>query len=118
MAIAAEYTFVQAVQKAEGIRQTAKAAAFTAQAVNGSIPAANKAAYVTALEAADNAYITAVNAAASTAGAVGTVIGFQTGPAGQAFIPCCWIGPFMYALGPTFGASPSATSATRSARSA
>jgi hypothetical protein len=109
MATANEYTFLSALQKAEGIRQTAKAAAFTAQAVSGSIPPANLAAYVTALEAADNAFIAAVNAAASTAGAVGTVIGAQTGPLGQAFIPACWIGPFMYGLGPTPGAGPTAT---------
>ena len=109
MAIAKEYTFLTAMQAAEGVRQTARAAAFTAQAVSGSIPPANLAAYVTALEAADNAYINAVNAAASTAGAVGTVVGGQTGPLGQAFIPCCWIGPFMYALGPLPGASPTAT---------
>ena len=109
MAIAKEYTFLTALQAAEGVRQTARAAAFTAQAVSGSIPPANLAAYVTALEAADNAYITAINSAASTAGAVGTVIGFQTGPLGQAFIPVCWIGPFMYGLGPTPGAGPTAT---------
>jgi hypothetical protein len=109
MALANEYTFLQAMQKAEGVRQVARAAAFTAQAVNGSIPPANQAAYVTAMEAADNAYITAVNAAASTAGAVGTVIGGQTGPAGQAFIPCCWLGVGIYGMGPTPGASPSAT---------
>lgn len=109
MATAAEYTFVQAVQKAEGIRQTARAAAFTAQAVNGAIPPANQAAFVTAMEAADNAYITAVNAAASTAGAVGTTIGPQAGPLGQAFIACCWLGFGMYGQGPAPGASPSAT---------
>ena len=109
MATAAEYTFLQTLTKAEGVRQTAKAAAFTAQAVSGSIPPANQAAYVTALEAADNAYITSVNAAASTAGAVGTVNGGQTGVLGQAFIACCWIGPFMYGLGPSPGSSPSAT---------
>ena len=109
MATAAEYTFGQAVTKAEGVRQTARAAAFTAQAVSGSIPPANLAAYVTALEAADNAFIAAVNAAASTAGAVGTVIGAQTGQLGTAFVACCWIGPFMYAMGPTFGAGPTAT---------
>ena len=109
MALANEYTFLAAVQKAEGVRQVAKAAAFTAQAVAGSIPPANQAAYVTALEAADNAYITSVNSAASTAGAVGTVNGAQTGPAGQAFIACCWLGFGMYGMGPTPGASPSAT---------
>jgi hypothetical protein len=100
MALANEYTFFQAVAKAEGVRQVARAAAFTAQATNGSIPPANQAAYVTALEAADNAYVTSVNSAASTAGAVGTVIGGQTGPAGQAFIACCWLGFGMYGLGP------------------
>jgi hypothetical protein len=108
MAIAKEYTFLAAVQAAEGVRQTARAAAFTAQAVSGAIPPANLAAYVTALEAADNAYITSVNAAASTAGAVGTATGL-TGPGGQAFIASCWIGPYMYGIGPTPGAGPTAT---------
>src|SRR6516165_471882 len=92
MAISKEYVFAAAVTAAEGVRQTAKAAAFAAQAVAGSIPPANLAAYVTALEAADNAYITAVNAAASTAGGVGTVYFGQTGPSGTAFVPACWIG--------------------------
>jgi hypothetical protein len=92
MATSKEYAFNAAVSAAEGVRQTARAAAFTAQAVAGSIPPANLAAYVTALEAADNAYITAVNSSASTNTPVGTVVGGQTGPSGQAFVACCWIG--------------------------
>jgi hypothetical protein len=102
MAASNEYTFALAVTRAQGVLQTARAAAFTAQAVAGSIPPANLAAYVTALEAADNAYITSVNAAASTAGGVGTVIGGQTGPSAQAFIPCCWVAGAMEPI-PTGG---------------
>jgi hypothetical protein len=100
MATAAEYTFALALVKAEGVRQTARAAAFTAQAVNGAIPPANQAAYVTAMEAADNAFITSVNAAASTAGGVGTVVGGQLGPSGQAFVANAWVGYGMYGQGP------------------
>jgi hypothetical protein len=70
MATAAEFTFISAVRAAEGVRQAAKAAAFTAYG----FVAATLAAYLTALEAADNAFIAAVNAAASTAGAVGYTI--------------------------------------------
>ena len=60
MASAAESTFINAVIAAESIRQAAKASAFTTY---GYVPA-----YRTALVAADVAYITAVNTAASTAG--------------------------------------------------
>lgn len=70
MATAAEQTFYQTVAKAEGVRQSAKAAAF---ATYGFVQA-NLAAYITALEAADNAYITSVNAAASTLNAAGITI--------------------------------------------
>ncbi len=70
MATAAESTFIVTIRAAEGVRQVAKAAAF----VTYGFVQANLAAYLTALEAADNAFITAVNAAASTAGAVGYTI--------------------------------------------
>lgn len=70
MATAAEQTFIAAVRVAEGVRQVAKAAAFTTYG----FVQANLAAYLTALEAADNAYIAAVNAAASTLGAAGYTI--------------------------------------------
>jgi hypothetical protein len=82
MATSAEFTFINSVRAAEGVRQAAVAAAFTAQAVNGAIPAANLAAYLTALQAAQVAYITAVNAAATTAGAVGITAANQ-GPSAQ-----------------------------------
>ncbi len=70
MATAGEFTFISAVRAAEGVRQAAKAAAF----VTYGFVQANLAAYLTALEAADNAFITSVNAAASTAGAVGFTV--------------------------------------------
>ncbi len=70
MATASEFTFITAVRAAEGVRQSAKLAAFNTYAFNP----ANLAAYLTALEAADNAFITSANAAASTAGAVGYTI--------------------------------------------
>jgi len=64
MATAAEQTFIRAVAIAEGVRQTAKAAALATYAF---VPA-NLAAYNTALVAADVAFETAVNTAATTAG--------------------------------------------------
>lgn len=70
MATAAEQTFYAAVVKAEGIRQVARAAAF---ATYGFV-AANLAAYLTALESADNTYMASVNSAASTLGAGGYTI--------------------------------------------
>lgn len=63
MAIAAEIAFMAAVTAAEGTRQGAKVAAFTTY---GFAPA-NLAAYKIALEDADVAYVTAVNAARNTA---------------------------------------------------
>lgn len=70
MATAAEYTFYAAVRLAEGVRQGAKASAFTTYG----FVQANLAAYLTALEAADNAYIASFNSAASTLGAGGYTI--------------------------------------------
>jgi hypothetical protein len=76
-----ELTFTQAVQKAEGIRQSAKAAAFATWAYG---QGAAFTTYVTALETADNAFITAVNSAANTCGPVGLPTPGQLGPAGAA----------------------------------
>jgi hypothetical protein len=70
MATSTEWTFINTIRAAEGVRQAAKASAFTTY----NFVQANLAAYLTALEAADNAYITSANAAASTAGAVGMTI--------------------------------------------
>jgi hypothetical protein len=61
---AAEQTFYGAVLAAEVVRQNAKSAALTTY----NFVQANYAAYVTALIAADVAYVTAVVSAASTAG--------------------------------------------------
>lgn len=65
MALAAQYTFIQAVAAAEGVRQTAKAAALaTFQAAN--FAAASWSTYNTAIQAADTAYMLAVKNAANT----------------------------------------------------
>jgi hypothetical protein len=81
MGTAAEFTYTQAIQKAEGIRQTAKAAAFTTWAYG---QGAALATYITALETADNTYIASVNSAASTLGVIGLPTPGQVGPAGAA----------------------------------
>ena len=81
MATLAEYTFTQAVIKAEGVRQAAKATAFATWAYQQGAPLTT---YVTALETADNAFITAVNTAANTCGPVGLPTPGQLGPAGAA----------------------------------
>jgi hypothetical protein len=73
MASAPEQTFIAAVNAAENTRQGAKATALAIYVAAGFTPAA-RTAYVAALVAADVAYITAVNSAASTAG-----ITFNTG---------------------------------------
>lgn len=84
MALLAEYTFTQAIIKAEGIRQAAKAAAFATWAF-GSGSALTT--YVTALETADNTYIASVNSAASTLGVIGSVYPGQGGtPLGSTVI--------------------------------
>lgn len=73
MALLAERNFIVAVQSAEGVRQSAKAAALATFSAAGYTNAANTT-YATALAAADVAYITAVNAAANTSGLqLGTV---------------------------------------------
>lgn len=89
MALAAEYTFTAAVQKAEGVRQTAKAAAFTTWAFQQGAPLTT---YLTALEAADNAFITSVNSAASTLAVIGSVYPGQLGPAGAAVLGSTVVG--------------------------
>jgi hypothetical protein len=89
MAMLSEYTFTLAVQKAEGVRQAAKAAAFTTWAYQ---QGAAFTTYVTALETADNAFITAVNAAANTCGPVGLPTPGQLGPAGAASLAGTVIG--------------------------
>lgn len=80
MARAVEITFEQAVAAAEGTRQVSKASAF---ATYGFV-AANLAAYITAVAAADVAYTTAVNSAANTSGILMGQAGL-TGP-----IPTVW----------------------------
>jgi hypothetical protein len=70
MATSTEFTLIAAVRAAEGVRQVAKQAAF----VTYGYVQANLAAYLTALEAADNAFVTTVQAAALAAGAVGYTI--------------------------------------------
>lgn len=103
MALLAEYTFTLAVQKAEGIRQTAKAAAFATWAFQQGAPLTT---YVTAGEAADNAYITSVNAAASTLGVIGSVYPGQLGPAGAAALGSTVIGNVgMSSVSPGLGSS-------------
>ena len=89
MALSAEYTFALAVQKAEGIRQTAKAAAFATWAYGQGSALTT---YVTALETADNAYITSVNSAASSLGVIGQPTPGQLGPAGAAALGSTVIG--------------------------
>jgi hypothetical protein len=71
MATSAEVTFLRAVYVAEQTRQLADRAAFTtwAYGTGGALST-----YTAALEAADNAYITAVNSAASTLGAFGITV--------------------------------------------
>lgn len=111
MGTSAEYIFTAAVQKAEGTRQTAKAAAFSTWAFQQGAPLTT---YATALEAADNAFITAVNAAASTAGVVGGLPPGLNGPAGAAALANVVLGNMgMSAISPqlspnwaSYGATP------------
>jgi hypothetical protein len=98
MAMASELTFSNAVRKAEGIRQTAKAAAFATWAFQQGAPLTT---YVAALAAADNTYMTSVNSAASTAGVIGLPYPGQLGPAGAAVLGSTVIGNVgMSAIGP------------------
>jgi hypothetical protein len=103
MAMLSEYTFQNAVKVAEGVRQTAKAAAFTTWNYQ---QGAAFTTYVTALETADNAYITAVNSAANTLGPFGLPTPGQLGPAGAASLAGTVIGNIgMAAISPRTGAS-------------
>src|SRR5712691_9830687 len=68
MATALEQGFIAAVAVAAGIRQTAYAAAFATYAPNGFGVFANLGTYLAALVTADNAFYTAVQSAATTAG--------------------------------------------------
>jgi hypothetical protein len=68
MATSAELTFMRAVVVAESVRQAARAAAFATWAYGTGSALTT---YMAALTAADNAYITAVQAACNTAGAIG-----------------------------------------------
>jgi hypothetical protein len=65
MASSAQYTFIAAVAAAEGVRQTAKTAAFNTWAFQ---PGAPLATYQAAILAADQAYNAAVKSAANTEG--------------------------------------------------
>ena len=76
MCTSLEQGFVRGVVAADGVRQAAKASAFTTYG----FVAGNLAAYISALSAADVAFITAVNAALNTAGLSGTI--GQSGPLG------------------------------------
>ena len=73
MATAAEQVFVAAVRLAEGVRQTAKAAAFATFAA-ASFSAAAFPTYAAALTSADIAYVTSVNSAANTLSLAGYTI--------------------------------------------
>lgn len=68
MATALEQAFAAAVATAQGVRQTAYAAALTAYAPNGFGVFSNLATYQAAIVAADEAYLVSVNTAATTAG--------------------------------------------------
>src|SRR5215468_9620394 len=74
MATAAELTCINSIRVAEGVRQVAKASAFTTNAVNGAIPAANLSAYIAALQSAENTFITSVASALNTLAAAGYTI--------------------------------------------
>jgi hypothetical protein len=80
MATSAEFTFLRAVALAEQTRQLAKTAAFNTWAFG---TGAALTTYTAALEAADNAYIASVNAAASTLAGFGISVP-NAGPASQA----------------------------------
>jgi hypothetical protein len=71
MATSAESTFFRSVYLAEQTRQLARMSAFTTWAfgTGGALST-----YTAALESADNAYITSVNAALSTLGAFGITL--------------------------------------------
>jgi hypothetical protein len=77
MASAAEFTFIQATIKAEGVRQSAKASAFATFAAAGFTPGAF-ATYQTAVASADSTYLSSVQSAGVTLGeTIGTLGTFQ-----------------------------------------
>jgi hypothetical protein len=65
MATGPQYTFIQAVAAAEGVRQTAKLAAFNTWNFQ---PGAPLTTYNAAILAADQAYVAAIKSAANTEG--------------------------------------------------
>src|SRR5262249_40655380 len=104
MATSAEYTFMQAVQKAEGVRQASKAAAFTTWAFGG---ASALTTYLAALVSADDAYTASVKSALNTAANVGISVP-NTGPGSQ--VGMVMLGNFGYgAQLPSFAGSTSTT---------
>ena len=68
MASAKEQAFAAAVNAAQAVKQNAYAAAFAAYAPNGFGVFANLATYQAAIVAADNAFYTSVQSAATTNG--------------------------------------------------
>ena len=75
MATALEQAFITTVNAAASVRQSAYNAAYAAYAPNGFGVFANLATYQAAIVAADNAFIDAVQAAATTAALQPTVVG-------------------------------------------
>ena len=78
MATLAEVTFMQAVAAAEGVRQTAKTAAFATWAFGSG---ATLTTYLSSLKSADKTYLDAISAAINTAGAVGISVPNAAGSA-------------------------------------
>jgi hypothetical protein len=79
MATSAEFTFMQAVTKAEGVRQAARAAAFATWGFGAGSALTT---YIAALQSAENAYTTSLINAISAAGGIGISVPNQ-GPAAQ-----------------------------------
>jgi hypothetical protein len=85
MCTALEQGFVAAVRTAQGVKQTAVAAALATYAPNGFGVFANLATYLAALQAADAAFWVSVNAAATTAAAAGIASGVVPDYQGQIY---------------------------------
>src|SRR5262249_23674449 len=103
MATSAEYTFMIAVQKAEGVRQASKAAAFTTWAFGAGSALTT---YLAALVWADDAYTGSVKSALNTAASVG-ITAPNSGPSSQT--GNVQLGNFGYGtMLPSFGGSTSA----------
>ena len=79
MATSAEYTFMTAVAKAEGIRQTARAAAFSTWAFGAGSALTT---YLSSVQSADDAYTASVKSALNTAANVG-ISDPNAGPSSQ-----------------------------------